>query len=175
MNSKIDTNAVKTIKLTWEYSGSCPGQWYAHFYNAHDGKTYCAYIREDTYWWSASLIYADGRHSAESFWQLPSEIIKWEEVQLAFDYLADNVEWRNDEDMIFKIILEEIIIYLSHKFPCLRFDSQERGNFDFDRVISEAADKYSCVEVLHRQAELMRKYLAEYDKYINKHNYEHID
>lgn len=94
---------------------------------------------------------------------------------MAFDYLADNVEWRNDEDMIFKIILEEIIIYLSHKFPCLRFDSQERGNFDFDRVISEAADKYSCVEVLHRQAELMRKYLAEYDKYINKHNYEHID
>ena len=141
MNGKIDTNAVETIELTWEYSGPCPGQWYAHFYNAHDGKTYCAYIREDTYWWSTSLIYADGRHSAESFWQLPAEIIKWEEVQLAFDYLADNVEWRNDEDMIFKIILEEIIIYLSHKFPYLRFNSQGRSNFDFDRVISEAANR----------------------------------
>ena len=60
---------------------------------------------------------------------------------MAFDYLADNVEWRNDEDMIFKIILEEIIIYLSHKFPYLRFNSQGRSNFDFDRVISEAANR----------------------------------
>ena len=166
-----DDIGSKTIKLTWEYSGPCPWQWYACFYNSHDDKTYCAYIREDTYWWSASLMHADGRHPAEDFMQLPAEMIKWEEIQLAFDYLTDNVAGRDDVEMIFKLILEEIIIYLSHKFPYLRFDSQGRDNFDFNGVISSAADKYSCMEVLHRRAELMRKYLAEYDRYTdNKYN-----
>lgn len=63
MNGKT----VKTIELTWECSGPCPGQWYAYFHNEHDNKTYCVYIREDSYWWSADILYADGRYSSGDF------------------------------------------------------------------------------------------------------------
>lgn len=173
----MNDKGIETIELTWDYVGPCPEQWYAYFYNVHDNKTYCVYIRQDTYWWSADLIYADGRHSGENFEKLPYEKKKWEYIQLAFDYLSEIVASYNDEDMTSREILEEIIIYLSHKFPYLHFDSQLRGNSIFmEKICKEGKD--SRTEVLHRRAKLMRRYLAEYEKYINdikNHNYELLD
>jgi hypothetical protein len=161
MNGKT----VKTIELTWECSGPCPGQWYAYFHNEHDNKTYCVYIREDSYWWSADILYADGRYSSGDFKKLPSETVERECIELAFDYLSGYMTSRTEAGY-FSIIVEEIILYLNHRFPYFHFDSQERKNFDF---IGETAkgDKESRMEVLLRRAKLMRKYLAEYENFLN--------
>ena len=43
------------INLKWKHIGPCPDQWFAYFYNESEDRTYEVYIREDTYWWSASL------------------------------------------------------------------------------------------------------------------------
>ena len=61
------------INLKWKHIGPCPDQWFAYFYNESEDRTYEVYIREDTYWWSASLSSAEGQHTAEEFERIPSE------------------------------------------------------------------------------------------------------
>ena len=58
--------------------------------------------------------------------------------------------------MYFRKIVEEVTMYLNHRFPYFRFDSQVRDNFDFMKEFSEE-DKESCMEVLSRRAKLMRR------------------
>lgn len=154
----MNEQTIKTIELTWEHSGPCPDQWYGYFYNEHDNRTYCIYIREDSYWWSANLRSADGYYTSNKFEELPPQAVKWESIELAFDYLSLNTEER-----YFRKIVEESIIYLNHRFPYFHFDSQERDSFNLMEEIADG-DKDSRMEVLSRRAKLMRRYLAEYEK-----------
>ena len=162
----MNEKTVKTIELTWEYTGPCPDQWHSYFYNEHNDKTYCVYIRQDSCSWSAALRNTSGCYTSKDFEKLPSEIVEWEEIDLAFDYLSDFIKPYDIEDRYFRRIVEEIILYLNHRFPYFHFDSQERENFDFIGEIAER-EKDSRMEVLSRRAKLMRKYLAEYEKFLN--------
>ena len=154
----MNNQTIETIELTWRYCGPCPDQWFSYFYNRQDDKTYSLYIRQDSCHWSADIRNADGCHNAEEFEKLPSETVIWENIQLAFDYLSDYTSpypyYR--EDMYFRKIVEEVTMYLNHRFPYFRFDSQVRDNFDFMKEFSEE-DKESCMEVLSRRAKLMRR------------------
>ena len=166
INNKMDNQAIETIELTWRYSGPCPDQWFSYFYNRRDNKTYSLYIRQDSCCWSADIRSADGCYDAKGFEELPSETVIWEDIRLAFDYLSDYMSPYAKEDKYFKKIVEEIIMYLNHRFPYFKFDSQKRDNFDFMGEISEDA-KEACMEVLSRRAKLMQRYLVEYEKFLN--------
>ena len=165
MNNKMNNQTIETIELTWEYSGACPDQWFSYFYNKQDNKTYSLYIRQDSCHWSADIRSTDGCYEANDFEELPYETVKWECIQLAFDYLSDYASPYAREDMYFRKIVEEVIMYLNYRFPYFKFDSQERDNFDFMEEISKD-DREACMEVLSRRAKLMRRYLAEYKKFL---------
>ena len=154
---------MKNIELTWNGGGCCPGQWYAYFYNEQDNRTYCVYIREDNFWWSAALIHMDGLYSDDEFERLSAENATWEHIDLAFDYLADGDDWH------FSKIVEEAIVYLNHRFPYFRFDSEQREKYDFMDGVKEEKQK-SRLDVLDRREELMRKYLAKYERFKEKMN-----
>lgn len=151
---------MKNIELTWDGGGCCPGQWFAYFYCEQENRTYCVYLREDTFWWSAALMSAEGRYSYSEFDDLP---LIWEEIDLAFDYLAHSDEWH------FSKIVEEAIVYLNHRFPYFRFDSEQREKYDFMDGVTEKKRK-SCLDVLERREKLMRKYLVKYDEFKEKMN-----
>lgn len=161
----MNEKTVKTIELTWEYTGPCPDQWHSYFYNEHNDKTYCAYIRQDSYNWSAALRNTNGCYTNKDFEELPSEIVEWENIDLAFDYLSYDTHPYDREEKYFRKVVEEVMIYLNHRFPYFHFDSQVRDNFDFMGEIAEG-DKDSHMEVLSRRAKLMRRYLAEYEKFL---------
>ena len=154
---------MKNIKLTWNGGGCCPGQWYAYFYCEQENRTYCVYLREDTFWWSAALRSAEGRYSGGEFEDLPAKSCLWEGIDLAFDYLADGEDWH------FSKIVEEAIVYLNHRFPYFRFDSEQREKYDFMDGVAEEKRK-SRLDVLKRREELMRKYLAKYEGFKEKMN-----
>ncbi len=152
---------MKNIELTWIGGGCCPGQWYAYFYNEQDNRTYCVCIREDTFWWSAALRHMDGLYSDDEFEKLSAENETWEHIDLAFDYLADGEDWH------FRKIVEEAIVYLNHRFPYIRFDSEQRYKYDFMDGVTEDNRK-SRLDVLERREELMRRYLARYEAFKEK-------
>lgn len=154
---------MKNIELTWDGGGCCPGQWYAYFYNEQDNRTYCVYIREDSFWWSAALRSAEGRYSGDEFEALSVKSCLWKGIDLAFDYLADGEDWH------FSKIVEETIFYLNHRFPYFMFDSKQREKYDFMDGVTEENRK-SRLDVLERREELMRKYLAKYDEFKEKMN-----
>ena len=154
---------MKNIELTWDGGGCCPGQWYAYFYNEQDNRTYCVYIREDSFWWSAALRSAEGRYSGDEFEALPVKSCLWKGIDLAFDYLADGEDWH------FSKIVEETIFYLNHRFPYFMFDSKQREKYDFMDGVTGKKRK-SRLDVLERREELMRKYLAKYDEFKEKMN-----
>ena len=154
---------MKNIELTWDGGGCCPGQWYAYFYNEQENRTYCVYVREDTFWWSAALRHMDGLYSDDEFERLSAENATWEHIDLAFDYLADGNDWH------FSKIVEESIVYLNHRFPYFRFDSGQREKYDFMDGVTEE-NKKSRLDVLERREELMRKYLAKYEEFKEKMN-----
>ncbi len=165
MDSKTNNRMLETIELRWNYVGPCPDQWFAYFYNKQEHKTYCVYIRQDSCLWSADIRNTDGFYDVEDFENLPFEMVTTENIQLAFDYISDYISASAREDEYFKKIVEEAIIYLNHRFPYFKFDSQIRDNFDFMEEISEG-NKESCMEVLSRRAKLMQRYLAEYEKFL---------
>lgn len=154
---------MKNIELTWDGGGCCPGQWYAYFYNEQDNRTYCVYIREDSFWWSAALRSAEGRYSGDEFEALPVKSCLWKGIDLAFDYLADGEDWH------FSKIVEETIFYLNHRFPYFMFDSKQREKYDFMDGVTEENRK-SRLDVLERREKLMRKYLVKYDEFKEKMN-----
>ena len=154
---------MKNIELTWNGGGCCPGQWCAYFYNEQDNRTYCVYLREDTFWWSAALRHMDGLYSDDEFEKLSDENATWEHIDLAFDYLTGSEDWH------FSKIVEEAIVYLNHRFPYFRFDSEQREKYDFMDGVTEENRK-SRLDVLERREELMRKYLAKYDEFKEKMN-----
>lgn len=154
---------MKNIELTWDGGGCCPGQWYAYFYNEQDNRTYCVYIREDSFWWSAALRSAEGRYSGDEFEDLSVKSCLWKGIDLAFDYLANGEDWH------FSKIVEEAIVYLNHRFPYFRFDSEQREKYDFMDGVTEENRK-SRLDVLERREELMRKYLAKYEEFKGKMN-----
>ena len=82
---------------------------------------------------------------------------------MAFDYLADGDDWH------FSKIVEEAIVYLNHRFPYFRFDSEQREKYDFMDGVKEEKQK-SRLDVLDRREELMRKYLAKYERFKEKMN-----
>ena len=150
-------DSVKTvINLEWKITGPCPGQWDACFYNELDGRTYDVYLREDTYWWSASLFSAKGQYTVEEFERLPYEQLTDESIPLAFYYDTDIDNG--------PIIVEEAILYLQHRFPYLLFDSKIRDQYDFTAGMEDMDDN-SRVELLERRAELMRRYLRKYEDF----------
>ena len=144
------------INLKWKHIGPCPDQWFAYFYNESEDRTYEVYIREDTYWWSASLSSAEGQHTAEEFERIPSEQQVYENIPLAFYYDTD-VDNRPKME-------EEVLLFLQHRFPHLSFDSKIRDRYDFTAGL-EDMDDGSRTELLERRAELMRRYLAEYEEF----------
>lgn len=154
---------MKNIELTWAGGGCCPGQWYAYFYCEQENRTYCVYLREDTFWWSAALRHMDGLYSDDEFERLSAENATWEHIDLAFDYLVDGNDWH------FSKIIEEAIVYLNHRFPYFRFDSEQREKYDFMYGVTEE-NKKSRLDVLKRREELMRKYLAKYEGFKEKMN-----
>jgi len=156
---------VKNIELTWEYTGSCPDQWYSYFYNEHNDKTYCVYIRQGSCSWSANLRSADGKYTGDDFEKLSTDKLECEIIELAFDYLSYLINPYDVEDRYFRRIVKEIVLYLNHRFSYFHFDSQECEKFDFIGEIAKG-DKDSRMEVLSRRAKLMRKYLAEYEKFL---------
>lgn len=162
----MDEKTVRNIELIWEYGGACPDQWYSYFYNEHSDKTYCVYIRQDSWSWSAALRNADGCHTDTEFEELPSEIVERENIELAFDYLSCSILPYDREEAYFRRVVEEVLIYLNHRFPYFHFYSQVRDDFDFIGEIDEC-DKDFSMEVLSRRAQLMRRYLAEYEKFLN--------
>lgn len=163
----MNSQAIEIIELTWKYVGPCPDQWFSYFYNKQENKTYSLYIRQDSCHWSADIRNTDGCYDAEGFEKLPFETVIWDRVQLAFDYLSDYASPYDREDKYFKMIVEEVIMYLNHRFPYFKFDSKVHYDFDFMEEISEG-DKEACMEVLSRRAKLMRRYLAEYERSLNR-------
>ena len=150
-------DSVKTvINLEWKITGPCPGQWDACFYNELDGRTYDVYLREDTFWWSASLFSAKGQYTVEEFERLPYEQLTDESIPLAFYYDTDIGNGPK--------IVEEAILYLQHRFPYLLFDSKIREQYDFT-VGLEDMDNDNRNELLERRAELMRRYLRKYEDF----------
>lgn len=150
-------DSVKTvINLEWKITGPCPGQWDACFYNELDGRTYDLYLREDTYWWSASLFSAKGQYTVEEFERLPYEQMTDESIPLTFYYDTDIDNGPK--------IVEEAILYLKHRFPYLIFDSKIREQYDFT-VGLEDMDNDNRNELLERRAELMRRYLEKYEDF----------
>ena len=150
-------DSVKTvINLEWKITGPCPGQWDACFYNELDGRTYDVYLREDTYWWSASLFSAKGQYTVEEFERLPYEQLTDESIPLAFYYDTDIGNGPK--------IVEEAILYLQHRFPYLLFDSKIKEQYDFT-VGLEDMDNDNRNELLERRAELMRRYLRKYEDF----------
>ena len=146
-------DSVKTaINLEWKIAGPCPGQWDAFFYNELDNRTYDVYLREDTFWWSASLFSAKGQYTVEEFERLPYEQLTDESIPLAFYYDTDIDNG--------PIIVEEAILYLQHRFPYLLFDSKIRDMYDF-KAGTEDMDDNIRNELLERRAELMRRYLKK--------------
>lgn len=111
-------------------------------------------------------MFADGQYTGNDFEKLSTDKVEWEIIELAFDYLSYSISPYDMEDRYFRRIVEEIILHLNHRFPYFHFDSQERENFDFIGEIAEG-DKDSRMEVLSRRAKLMRRYLAEYEKFLN--------
>lgn len=153
-------NSVKSvINLEWKITGPCPGQWNANFYNELDGRTYNVYLREDTYWWSASLFSAKGQYTVEEFERLPYEQLTDESIPLAFYYDTDIDNGPK--------IVEEAILYLQHRFPYFLFDSKIRDQYDFHDfpAVLEYLDDNSRTELLERRAELMRRYLKKYEDF----------
>ena len=144
------------INLKWKLIGPCPDQWFAYFYNESEDRTYEVYIREDTYWWSASLSSAEGQHTAEEFERIPSEQQVYENIPLAFYYDTD-VDNRPKME-------EEVLLFLQHRFPHLSFDSKIREQYDFTAGL-EDMDDGSRTELLERRAELMRRYLEKYEEF----------
>lgn len=148
--------AKTVINLEWKITGPCPGQWNAYFYNEFDGRTYDVYLREDTYWWSASLFSASGQRPDEEFERLPYEQLTDESIPLAFYYDTDIDNGPK--------LVEEAILYLQHRFSYLQFDSKIRDQYDFTAGTEELDDN-SRTELLERRAELMRRYLERYEKF----------
>ena len=154
-------DSVKTvIRLEWKITGPCPGQWDACFYNELNSRTYDVYLREDTYWWSASLFSAKGQYTVEEFERLPYEQMTDESIPLAFYYDTDIDNGPK--------IVEEAILYLKHRFPYLIFDSKIRDQYDFT-VGLEDMDNDNRNELLERRAELMRRYLEKYEDFKKSH------
>ena len=150
-------DSVKTvINLEWKITGPCPGQWDAYFYNDLDGRTYDVYLREDTFWWSAELFYAEGKYTGKEFDRLPGERVKGESIPLAFYYDTDIDNGPK--------LVEEAILYLQHRFPYFLFDSKIRDQYDFTAG-TENMDDSSRIELLERRAELMQRYLDKYDEF----------
>ena len=175
MDIKKNRKTIESIDLTWEYQGPCPDQWYSYFYNKHENKTYCTYIRQDRSCWSASPRCADGHYVGEQFEKLPPEAKKWERIELAFDYRSDYSALDINEDRYFRKVVEEVILWLNYKFHYMHFNSQIRDNFDFAEEVAEG-DKDSRMEVLGRRALLMQRYLSEYEKFLSHmHMQEHIE
>ena len=151
------SDSVKAvINLEWKMTGPCPGQRSAYFYNEFDGRTYEVYLREDTYWWSASLFSASGQHSDEEFERLHYEQLTHESIPLAFYYDTDIDNGPK--------LVEEAILYLQHRFPYLLFDSKIREQYDFTAGLDDMNED-SRTELLERRAELMRRYLAKYEEF----------
>ena len=142
------------INLEWKITGPCPGQWNAYFYNELDGRTYHVYLREDTYWWSASLFSAKGKYV--DFDTIPYEQLTDENIPLAFYYDTDIDNGPK--------LVEEAILYLQHRFPYLLFDSKIREQYDFTAGTVDMDDN-GRTELLERRAELMRRYLEKYDEF----------
>ena len=150
-------DSLKTvINLEWKITGLCPGQWNAYFYNELDGRTYDVYLREDTFWWSASLFSAKGQYTYEEFERLHYEQLTDESIPLAFYYDTDIDNGPK--------LVEEAILYLEHRFPYLLFDSKIRDQYDFTSG-TEDMDDSSRTELLERRAELMRRYLKKYEDF----------
>ena len=144
------------INLKWKYIGPCPDQWFAYFYNELEYRIYEVYLREDTYWWSAALSSAKGQHTAEDFKRIPDEQQVYENIPLAFYYDTD-IDNRPKLE-------EELLLFLQHRFPYLSFDSKIREQYDFLAGLKDMDDD-SRTELLERRAELMRRYLAEYEEF----------
>ena len=153
-NIKIIMGTV--INLKWKLIGPCPNQWFAYFYNESEDRTYEVYLREDTYWWSASLFSASGQHSDEEFKRLHCELLTDESIPLAFYYDTDIDNGPK--------LVEEAILFLQHRFPHLSFDSKIREQYDFTAGL-EDMDDGSRTELLERRAELMRRYLEKYEEF----------
>ena len=144
------------INLEWKNTCPCPVIWEAYFYNESEDRTYEVCLREDTYWWSASLSSAKGQHTAEDLEIIPSEQQVYENILLAFYYDTDI---DNRPKMV-----EEVLLFLQHRFPHLLFDSKIREQYDFTAGL-EDMDEDSRAELLERRAELMRRYLARYEEF----------
>lgn len=148
---------IETIYLEWTTMGICAVQWFAYFYNKIDDRTYCVYLREENYWWTADLIYADGEYTAATFEDLPYEHKHWDSIPLAFYYDTD----RDNSGAV----VEDVLMYLKYRFPYFVFDSKIREKYDFsERFEYESEDAHS--ELLERRAVLMRIYLENYRKYL---------
>lgn len=156
-NTRIG-DAGETIDLKWSIKGVCAVQWYAYFYNTNDDRTYCVYLREENYWWTADLIFADGEYSAEAFEELPYEDQHIDSIPLAFYYDTD----RDNSGAV----VEDVLIYLKHRFPYLDFDSRIREKYDFSERAEDLGESDKG-ELLERRAALMRKYLEHYQEYIS--------
>ena len=156
MSFQTPNSAKPVINLKWKITGPCSGQWNAYFYNEFDGRTYDVYLREDTYWWSASLFSASGQYSDEEFERLHYEQLTDESIPLAFYYDTDIDNGPK--------LVEEAILYLQHRFPYLLFDSKIRDLYDFSAG-TEDLDDNRRTELLERRAELMRRYLERYEKF----------
>lgn len=145
------------IYLEWKTVGICAVQWFAYFYNETDGRTYCVYLREENYWWTADLIHAEGEYSADAFEDLPYEQRHCETIPLSFYYDTD----RDNSGAV----VEDVLIYLKHRFPYLDFDSRIREKYDFTEN-TEDLEEEALSELLERRAALMRKYLELYWSYL---------
>lgn len=155
--NEVNRDIADTINLKWYKAGSvCPEQYYAYFYNSKEDRTYCIYLREDTFWWSADLYYASGEYTPDTFEKLPYEQTLVDYINLAFFYDTDT-------DNLAKVV-EDVLIYLNHRFPYLKFDSKIRENYDFTAGMNNE-DKDAYFELLERRVSLMKKYLEKYEAY----------
>ena len=148
---------IETIYLEWTTMGVCAVQWFAYFYNKVDNRTYCVYLREENYWWTADLIYSEGKYTADAFEGLPYEHKHYDSIPLAFYYDTD----RDNSGAV----VEDVLMYLKHRFPYFVFDSKIREKYDFTEGLEDDGE-YAHSELLERRAALMKKYLENYRRYL---------
>ena len=90
------------------------------------------------------------------FERLHYEQLTDESIPLAFYYDTD-IDNRPK-------IVEEVILYLQHRFTYFLFDSKIGEQYDFTAGLGDM-DEDSRIELQERRAELMRRYLAKYEEF----------
>lgn len=144
---------MENIKLEWEQVSCYDAQYESYFYNKKEDRTYRVFIDENSTYcpWSASLIYIKGRVEPDAFGDLPYEAKVVEVIPLAFAYI--DIDGKVTVDDMFSMVVEDVVIYLRHRFEYLDFQTDVKSEYAEDDP-----------ELNQRRIELMKRYLRKHDR-----------